>query len=60
LHARARTIHIPKESYPGERRVALVPGVLASLAKAGLQVMVEAGAGESAGYPTVIGIPSAS
>ena len=42
---------VPKESYPGERRVALVPGVLASLAKAGLQVMVEAGAGESAGYP---------
>src|SRR5262249_30319775 len=30
---------------------ALVPGVLASLAKAGLQVMLEAGAGESAGYP---------
>ena len=44
-------VGVPKESYPGERRVALVPGVLASLAKAGLQVMVEAGAGESAGYP---------
>src|SRR4030095_9023352 len=42
---------VPKESYPGERRVALVPGVLASLAKAGLQVVVETGAGESAGYP---------
>jgi len=44
-------VGVPKESYPGERRVALVPGVLASLAKAGLQVMVETGAGESAGYP---------
>jgi NAD(P) transhydrogenase subunit alpha len=44
-------VGVPRESYPGERRVALVPGVLASLAKAGLQVMVEAGAGESAGYP---------
>jgi H+-translocating NAD(P) transhydrogenase subunit alpha len=44
-------VGVPKESYPGERRVALVPGVLASLAKAGLEVMVEAGAGESAGYP---------
>jgi NAD(P) transhydrogenase subunit alpha len=44
-------VGVPKESYPGERRVALVPGVLASLAKAGLQVMVEARAGESAGYP---------
>ncbi|HXT23840.1 MAG TPA: NAD(P) transhydrogenase subunit alpha [Candidatus Eisenbacteria bacterium] len=44
-------VGVPKESYPGERRVALVPGVLASLAKAGLQVLVEAGAGDSAGYP---------
>jgi proton-translocating NAD(P)+ transhydrogenase subunit alpha len=44
-------VGVPKESYPGERRVALVPGVLASLAKAGLQVVVETGAGESAGYP---------
>jgi len=44
-------VGVPKESYPGEQRVALVPGVLASLTKAGLQVMVEAGAGESAGYP---------
>ena len=35
-------VGVPKESYPGERRVALVPGVLASLAKAGLEVMVEA------------------
>ena len=43
-------VGVPKESYPGERRVALVPGVLASLAKAGLEVMVETGAGESAGY----------
>ena len=33
-------VGVPKESYPGERRVALVPGVLASLAKAGLQVML--------------------
>jgi H+-translocating NAD(P) transhydrogenase subunit alpha len=44
-------VGVPRESYPGERRVALVPGVLASLAKAGLQVMVEAAAGKSAGYP---------
>jgi H+-translocating NAD(P) transhydrogenase subunit alpha len=44
-------VGVPKESYPGEQRVALVPGVLASLAKAGLQVMLEAGAGEPAGYP---------
>jgi len=44
-------VGVPKESYPGERRVALVPGVLPNLGKAGMQVVVEAGAGESAGYP---------
>jgi NAD(P) transhydrogenase subunit alpha len=43
-------VGVPKESYPGERRVALVPSVLPSLAKAGLEVLVEAGAGEQAGY----------
>lgn len=44
-------VGVPKESYPGERRVALVPLVIPNLAKAGLEVIVEAGAGESAGYP---------
>jgi len=44
-------IGVPRESYPGERRVALVPLVLATLAKAGLQAVVEAGAGVAAGYP---------
>ena len=44
-------IGVPKESYPGERRVALVPLVLPTLIKAGFQVAVEAGAGEQAGYP---------
>jgi NAD(P) transhydrogenase subunit alpha len=44
-------VGVPRESYPGERRVALVPAVLANLAKAGLQVLVEAGAGAAAGYP---------
>ena len=42
---------IPKESYPGERRVALVPAAIATLTKAGLTVVIEAGAGELAGYP---------
>jgi H+-translocating NAD(P) transhydrogenase subunit alpha len=42
---------VPRESYPGERRVALAPVVLANLAKAGLQVVIEAGAGAAAGYP---------
>jgi len=44
-------VGVPKESYPGERRVALVPMVVPNLAKAGLEVVVEAGAGEQAGYP---------
>src|SRR6266567_857866 len=44
-------VGVPRESYPGERRVALVPAVLANLAKAGIQVTIEAGAGASAGYP---------
>jgi len=44
-------VGVPKEIYPGERRVALVPAVLPSLAKVGLEAVVEAGAGAQAGYP---------
>ena len=44
-------VGVPKESYPGERRVALVPVVIPNLIKAGLEVVIEAGAGEQAGYP---------
>jgi NAD(P) transhydrogenase subunit alpha len=44
-------VGVPKENYPGERRVALVPVVIPNFAKAGLEVIVEAGAGEQAGYP---------
>jgi NAD(P) transhydrogenase subunit alpha len=44
-------VGVPRESYPGERRVALVPGVIANLAKVGLEVVIEAGAGVEAGYP---------
>lgn len=46
-------IGVPKESYPGERRVALVPMVIPSLIKAGFEVLVEANAGVEAGYPDV-------
>lgn len=46
-------IGVPKESYPGERRVALVPMVIPSLVKAGFEVLVEANAGVEAGYPDV-------
>ncbi len=44
-------VGVPKESYPGERRVALVPVVIPMLAKAGIEVVIEAAAGEQAGYP---------
>lgn len=44
-------VGVPRESFPGERRVALVPAAIPNLAKAGLEVVVEAGAGISAGYP---------
>jgi H+-translocating NAD(P) transhydrogenase subunit alpha len=44
-------VGVPRESFPGERRVALVPAVVPNLAKAGLEVVVEAGAGFEAGYP---------
>jgi H+-translocating NAD(P) transhydrogenase subunit alpha len=44
-------VGVPKETYPGERRVALTPAVVPLLAKAGLEVVLQAGAGEQAGYP---------
>src|SRR6184192_336486 len=44
-------VGVPRETFPEERRVALVPGTVPNLTKAGLEVVVEAGAGGSAGYP---------
>jgi NAD(P) transhydrogenase subunit alpha len=44
-------VGVPRETFPGERRVALVPLVIPTLAKSGLEVIVEAGAGVEAGYP---------
>ena len=44
-------IGVVSESMPGERRVALVPGVVPALKKAGLDVVVEPGAGAQAGFP---------
>jgi len=47
-------IGVPKETYPGERRVALVPAAIPSLAKGGCEVVVEVGAGAGAGYPDAL------
>jgi H+-translocating NAD(P) transhydrogenase subunit alpha len=44
-------VGVPKETYPGERRVALVPAVIPNITKAGMEVIIESGAGEQAGYP---------
>ena len=43
-------VAIPKEIAPDERRVAIVPQAVKALEGAGLEVIVEAGAGESAGF----------
>src|SRR5262245_38898104 len=42
---------VPKETFPGERRVAIVPGVIPALKKLGIDAVVEQGAGEAAGFP---------
>ena len=43
-------VGVPRETYGGERRVALVPSAVRALVKAGLEVMLETGAGEAAGF----------
>ena len=42
---------VPKETAPGERRVALVPETVSKLRAAGFEVRVERGAGLAAGFP---------
>jgi NAD(P) transhydrogenase subunit alpha len=46
-------VGVPAETYPCERRVALVPGAASTLVGAGLEVLVEQGAGVNAGFPDV-------
>ncbi|MCH2116565.1 MAG: Re/Si-specific NAD(P)(+) transhydrogenase subunit alpha [Pirellulales bacterium] len=43
-------VSVPRETYPGERRVALVPGGVTELAKHDCQVKIESGAGIAAGF----------
>jgi NAD(P) transhydrogenase subunit alpha len=42
---------VPRESAPGEQRVALTPDAAGKLAAAGFDIVVERGAGVLAGYP---------
>ena len=44
-------VGVPRESAAGETRVALIPASVPALKKAGLDVIVEAGAGTAAGFP---------
>ncbi|HCY61458.1 MAG TPA: Re/Si-specific NAD(P)(+) transhydrogenase subunit alpha [Oxalobacteraceae bacterium] len=46
----ASVIGIPRETYPGEKRVATVPDVVEKLIKLGFAVTVESGAGEAANF----------
>ena len=43
-------IAVAKEIRPGEARVAIVPDIISKLTKAGLDVVIEAGAGVAAGF----------
>ncbi len=43
-------ISVPKETRPGENRVALVPDIISKLTRAGLEVVIESGAGVSAQF----------
>jgi NAD(P) transhydrogenase subunit alpha len=43
-------VAVAKERFAGERRVALVPVAVPPLLKAGLEVLVETGAGDAAGF----------
>lgn len=44
-------VGVPAETYPDERRVALIPAMAPKLTLAGLEMLVEPGAGAPAGYP---------
>ena len=43
-------VGVPKETLPGERRVALIPDTVSRLADKGMEVLVETGAGAAAGF----------
>src|SRR5213593_2334109 len=44
-------VAIPRETAPGERRVALVPETVSKLTETGFEIRVERGAGAEAGFP---------
>ena len=44
-------VAVPRETAPGERRVALVPETVSKLRERGFEIRVERGAGAAAGFP---------
>ena len=52
LTSPAMKIAVVKETFPGERRVALVPASVPALVKAGVEVLIEAGAGVLPAFST--------
>ena len=49
--SKSLVIGVPRETFPGEHRVSLIPASIPPLLKAGLQVVVETAAGAAAGFP---------
>lgn len=52
--AQTTVVGVPRESGPGERRVALVPKVIEKLRTRGVEIVVEAGAGTGALIPDAL------
>ena len=48
--SQAQRIGVPREIFPGEKRVATVPDVVEKLVKLGFAVAVESGAGDGANF----------
>jgi NAD(P) transhydrogenase subunit alpha len=44
-------VGIVKETFPGEKRVAMIPANIPQLTKLGLEILIEKDAGKAAGYP---------
>jgi NAD(P) transhydrogenase subunit alpha len=44
-------VGLTTETFPGERRVALIPASVTALRKAGVEVVIQRGAGTEAGFP---------
>ena len=53
----ALRVGVPQESFPGERRVALIPDQLPAMTKAGLEILIEPGQRALAGETVLARLP---